>query len=382
MAKRDYYETLNVARDADKNAIKKAYRKLARQYHPDVNKDAGAEDRFKEVNEAYEVLSDENKRARYDRFGHAGVENGAGGFSGGFDGFQDIGDIFETFFGGGFGGGRRRRNAAQRGADLRYNLVIEFEEAVFGTEKDIEVQRLQLCNICNGSGAEPGTSPKTCHTCNGAGEVRRQQQTILGSFVNVSTCPTCNGSGEEVDTPCHQCNGRKFESQKHRIKVKVPAGVDDDMQIRLSQEGQPGLNGGPAGNLYVILNVKPHAYFQRRGDDIFVDLEINVAQATLGDDIVVPTLEGETSLTIPAGTQPGKVFKLRGKGAPRLDRTGRGHIGRGDQHVIIQVGIPKKLTNEQRDLFHQLSATMGNEVKITQEKGFWDNVKDMFGFSE
>lgn len=377
--KRDYYEVLGVSRGADKSELKRAYRRLAREYHPDVNKNDDADERFKEINEAYEVLSDDQKRAAYDRFGHAGVQNGAGGFSG-FEGsgFGSVADIFEEFFGGGFGS-RRRRGGPRRGPDLRYDLTITFEEAVFGVEKEIDVTRPEICPTCHGSGAEPGTTPEKCPKCNGSGEVRRVQQSILGSFVNVSTCPQCQGSGEVITTPCSTCNGRKQVKNTQQLKVKIPAGVDNDTQIRLSGEGAPGQNGGPPGNLYVIIHVKEHEFFQRRGDDIFLDLQINVAQAALGDEVAVPTIDGEEMLSIPAGTQSGKVFRLRGKGVPRLDRSGRGtHVGRGDQHVIIQVAIPKKLTEEQEQLFQDLSRTLGTEV-VPQKRGFLNQLKDAFG---
>ncbi len=385
MAKQDYYEVLGVGRDASKDQLKKAYRRLAREYHPDVNGSPDAADRFKEISEAYEVLSNDQKRAAYDRFGHAGVNNGgAGGYGGGFDpsGFGSVQDIFEEFFGGGFGGTRsRRRGGPRRGADLRYDLSITFEEAVFGTEKEIEYRRPETCDRCNGRGAEPGTSPITCTTCNGSGEVRRVQQSILGSFVNVTTCTTCNGTGELITEPCHQCNGKKQVQRAVRKKVKIPAGVDSDTQIRLTGEGSPGVDGGPPGNLFVVLNVKAHEYFERRGDDIFVELQINVAQAALGDEIKVPTIDGEESLAIPPGTQSGKIFKMRGKGIPRLDRSGRGNpMGRGDEHVMIQVATPKNLTDEQRELFKQLAETLGSEVVPQREKGLLGRLGDaLFG---
>ncbi|MCA9932496.1 MAG: molecular chaperone DnaJ [Ardenticatenaceae bacterium] len=377
--KRDYYEVLGVQRNASKDEMKKAYRRLARQYHPDVNKDDNSSERFKEINEAYEVLSDDDKRAAYDRFGHAGVQNGGAGFSG-FDaaGFGGFADIFEEFFGGGLGG-RRQRRGPRRGADLRYDLTISFEEAVFGIEKDIEITRAEICHGCNGSGSEPGTAPERCTTCNGSGEVRRVQQSILGSFVNVATCPNCQGTGEVITTPCKVCHGRKQVQRTRTIKVKIPAGVDNDTQIRLTGEGGPGVHGGPPGNLYVVIQVKRHEFFQRRGDDIFLDLQINVAQAALGDEVTVPTIDGEEHLTIPAGTQAGAVFKLRGKGVPRLDRSGRGsHIGRGDEHVIIQVAIPKNLTDEQKRLFKELSGTLGKAV-VPQQRGFFDQLKETLG---
>lgn len=380
MAKRDYYEVLGVSRTATTVELKKAYRRLAREYHPDVNKDGDAAERFKEISEAYEVLSDDQKRAAYDRFGHAGVQNGAG-FSG-FDagGFGSVADIFEEFFGSAFGGGRRQRRGPRRGADLRYDLTISFEEAVFGTEKEIEIRRPETCERCSGVGAEPGTRPSMCPTCNGTGEVRRVQQSILGSFVNVTTCPECQGSGEIISEPCKECNGRKQVQRTFTKTVKVPSGVDSDTQIRLTGEGAPGINGGPPGNLFVVLHVHKHEFFERRGDDIWLDMQINVAQAALGDEITVPTIDGEEKLSIPPGTQSGKVFRLRNKGVPRLDRSGRGQpMGRGDQHVIIQVAIPKNLTAEQKKLFNQLARTLGKEVVPQREKGILGQLKEALG---
>lgn len=380
-SKRDYYEVLGVNRTAGKEELKKAYRRLARQYHPDVNKDPDAGERFKEINEAYETLTDDNMRARYDRFGHAGVENGGAGFSGFEGGFGSVADIFEEFFGGAFsGGGRRRRRGPRRGADLRYDLKISFEEAVFGIEKEIEITRPAACPTCHGSGAEPGSRPITCNTCNGSGEVRRVQQSILGSFVNVTTCPTCQGSGEMIETPCQTCHGRKQVQETRTLKVKIPAGVDNDTQIRLSNEGAPGVDGGPPGNLYVIIHVQEHKIFERRNDDIWLDLEINVAQAALGDEVNVPTIDGEEKVTIPPGTESGKVFRLRGRGVPRLDRSGRGaDVGRGDQHILVHVTIPKKLNEEQREIFTRLAKTLGKEVVPQREKGIFSQLKDALG---
>lgn len=380
MAKRDYYEVLGVSRTADKSELKKAYRRLARQYHPDVNKEADSAERFKEISEAYEVLADDQKRAAYDRFGHAGLNN-SGGFGGFESDFGSVADIFEEFFGGAFGGNRRKqRRGPRRGADLRYDLTITFEEAMFGVEKDIEFRRPEMCDRCDGSGAEPGTQPITCTTCNGSGEVRRVQQSILGSFVNVTTCPQCQGSGELIAEPCTKCNGRKQVQNTVTKRVKVPAGVDSETQIRLTGEGSPGDNGGPPGNLFVVLHVQKHDYFDRRGDDIFLDLQINVAQAALGDEIEVPTIDGSEPLIIPPGTQSGKIFRMRGKGVPRLDRSGRGSpMGRGDQHVIIQVAIPKNLSEQQKTLFEQLARTLGSEVVPQREKGIFGQLKDALG---
>lgn len=376
----DLYELLGVGRSASKEEIKKAYRGKARQYHPDVNKETDAEERFKEVQRAYEVLSNDQTRAAYDRYGHAGVENGAGAGFAGFEGFGGFADIFEDLFGAGFSGSRRRRRGPARGVDLRHDLKISFEEAVFGVEKDMDVRRPEICPQCHGSGAEPGSSPITCNSCHGSGEVRRVQQSILGQFVNVTTCPVCNGTGEQIPTPCAICHGQKQVIQMRTLKVKVPPGVDNDTQIRLSGEGGPGVAGGPPGNLYVVIHVEPHEYFQRRGDDIFMNLHINVAQAALGDALTIATLDGDESLEIVAGTQPGKVFKLRGRGVPRLDRSGRNRtMGRGDLHVIIQVSIPKKLTKEQQKLFSELSRTLGKEVVPKTEKGILAQLKDAFG---
>lgn len=379
--KRDYYEVLGVSRNASNGELKKAYRKMARQYHPDVNKEPDSDEKFKEINEAYEVLSNDDMRARYDRFGHAGLE-GAGGFSG-FEGggFGSVADIFEEFFGGAFSGGRRQRRGPKRGADLRYDLKISFEEAVFGAEKDIEVERPAPCPVCQGSGAEPGSNPQRCPTCNGSGEVRRVQQSLLGSFVNVATCPNCRGSGEVITTPCSTCHGHKLVQETRTLSVKVPAGVDNDTQIRLAGEGAPGADGGPPGNLYVIIRVSKHQFFERRGDDIWMDLEINVAQAALGDELTVPTIDGEATLIIPPGTESGKVFKLKHQGVHKLDRTGRGvDMGRGNQHVLVHVAIPSKLTDEQRELFTKLSSTLGKEVVPQRDRGFLGHLKDALGF--
>ena len=367
MTQRDYYEVLGVSRDASPDDLKAAFRKLARQLHPDVNKEADAEERFKEINEAYAILSDADKRAAYDRFGHAGVRN-----TGGAPDFNvDFTDIFSEIFGmGGFRSATRSRNAPRRGADLQYRLDLGFEEAVFGAEKEIEITRDELCGTCNGSGAEPGTSPVRCSTCNGSGEVRQVRQTILGSMVQVATCPACHGAGETISTPCHICQGRGLERRIRKKVISVPAGVDSGTQIRLAGEGQPGANGGPNGNLYIAIQVKPHKYFKRRDFDILMDLNINIAQAALGADVEVPTVDGPTKLKIPSGTQPGKILYLRGKGVPRLRSSGRG-----DQLVIVNVEIPARLSSEQRQLFEQLAKSLGSEVR-PQERGFLDWLKD------
>jgi molecular chaperone DnaJ len=370
--KRDYYDILGVHRDASPEEIKSSFRRLARQYHPDVNKSHDAEEKFKELNEAYAVLADPQKRAAFDRYGHAGLD----GF-GGMPDFTnvDLGDIFEELFGFGFGrrSGRQQRNAPRRGADLQYNLTLDFEEAVFGAEKEVEFTRDEVCTRCDGEGAEPGTSKSTCPTCGGSGEVRASRQTIFGSMVQVTTCPNCRGTGTIVGSPCKVCNGRGLERKTVKKKVAVPAGVDSGTQVRLNGEGQPGLNGGPQGDLYIALNVRPHKYFHRRDDDILLDLDINVAQATLGADVEVPTVDGPAELSIPTGVQPGKVLRMRNKGVPHL----RGS-GRGDQLVMVSVSIPNKLNAEQRKLFEQLAATMGTEAH-PRESGFLDRLREVLG---
>ncbi len=374
MAQRDYYETLGVARGASNEEIKSAFRQLARKYHPDVNKEQDAEERFKEINEAYVVLSDADKRAAYDRFGHAGV-NGMGGAGAPDFSTIDFSDIFgELFgFGGGQSRGRRSRNNPRRGGDLQMVTTLTFEEAVFGVEKEIEFTRDEICTTCRGTGAEPGTSPVRCENCEGRGEVRQVRQTFLGSMVQVTTCPTCNGQGEVIQTPCHTCRGRGLERRTVRKTVSIPGGVDTGTQIRLPNEGQPGINGGPNGNVYVEVQVRPHKFFRRNGNNILVDLNVNVAQAALGADIEVPTLEGPAKLNIPSGTQPGRIFTLKGKGVPYLRSAGRG-----DQHIVVNIEIPNRLTSEQRQLFEALARTLGSEVR-PQERSFLDKLKEVLG---
>lgn len=370
--KRDYYEILGLPRAASGEEIKRAYRKLAMQYHPDRNKDDNAASKFKEINEAYEVLHDGEKRQLYDRFGHAGIKTNGGAQD--FSGFAGFGDIFEDLFGGFGRTSASQRRAPRRGADLRHVLAIAFEEAVFGVETEIELTRSDTCGTCRGSGAEPGTQPKRCPQCNGTGEVRRVHQTILGSMVNVSTCDRCNGEGEVVTTPCHECRGYKRVQHTIKLTVQVPAGVDDGTQIRLAGQGEPGVNGGPAGNLYVQLKVKPHKYFQRQDNNILLDVQINFAQAALGDEMLVPTLDGDLTLKIPAGTQTGKTFTLADKGVPFLRRNGRG-----DQLVTAHVMTPENLSEPQRKLLKELAKTLGKEVIEQPSKGILDKVKDAFG---
>jgi molecular chaperone DnaJ len=364
--KRDYYEILGVSRQASQDEIRSSFRRKAKQYHPDVNREPGAEERFKELNEAYAVLSDEQKRGAYDRYGHAGVSGmGAPDFSG-----FGMEDIFESIFGG-FGGRGTTRRSPRRGADLRYDLSITFEESIAGVEKEIQVTRHEVCPACRGSGAEPGSTPVRCATCNGSGEIRQVRQTFLGSMVNVTTCPTCRGQGETISTPCTTCNGRTQVRQTRRLSVNIPPGVDTGTQIRLSGEGEPGQNGGPNGNLYVVLTVQPHRYFRRQDDDILVEVSINLAQAALGTDIVVPSVNGTEKIKVPAGTQPGTVFHLRGKGVPRLQRSGRG-----DMYVILNVATPTSLTGEQKRLFKDLAKSLPGEA-VPQERGLIDRIRDV-----
>lgn len=381
MSKRDYYEVLGVAKSASKDEIKKSYRQMARKYHPDVSQEPDAEAKFKEVNEAYEILSDDQKRSMYDRFGHAGVGNAGSGFggAGGFDfsGFRDPFEIFEEVFGGFGGFGRSSGQQARRprrGADLRYELILEFEEAVFGAEKEIEVPRQETCPTCNGSKAEPGTQPIRCPECNGTGEVRRQ----TGFFINISTCPRCRGAGEIITSPCRECSGRGSVVKTRHLSVKIPGGVDNGTQIRLSGEGEAGVYGGPPGNLYVVIKVKPHAYFRRQDDTVHLELAINITQAALGDEVEVPTLDGNELMTIPAGTQTGDSIRLRGKGVPRLRRDGS-TSARGDQVVTIQVRTPTNLTKEQRKMLLELGRTLDREVVPQREKSFFDRLRDAFG---
>jgi molecular chaperone DnaJ len=364
--KRDYYDVLGVERSANEVEIKRAFRNRARKYHPDVNRQPDAEARFKEINEAYEVLSDANKRAAYDRFGHRGA-------AGAFDGFSDLGgfaDIFETFFGG--GGRRAGYRGPQRGADLRYDMTITFEEAVFGTEKEIEIPTLQICEKCRGTRAEPGSGATTCARCQGSGELRRVQQSVFGQFVNVVMCDQCQGEGQVIATPCSACRGRGQQQRKKKLTIKIPAGVDRGQQIRLAGEGELGPKNGPPGDLYVVLDVREHPRFKRDGYDIYYDLPLNVAQAALGDEVTVPTLEGDTVLKIPPGTQPGRSFPLRGKGVPHLRSTARGNM-----HVIARVVTPSKLNARQRELFEQLAQELKTESG--EDRGFFDKVKEAFG---
>ncbi len=371
-SKRDYYEVLGVARSASADEIKKAYRRLARQYHPDLNKEPDAETRFKEINEAYEVLSDSDKRAMYDRFGHQAV-GGAGGYDP-FGGFG-TGDIFSTIFDAFMNQGGRTAGtgpSALRGADLRYHLQIDFEEAIFGTEKEISFQRADMCGTCKGNGAEPGTDLVRCTKCNGQGEIRTRAP--IFNMLTVVTCDQCGGTGKTVAIPCHTCKGEGRTRTNRTVKVTVPPGVDNGLQLRLRGEGESGLRGGQPGDLLVAISVREHALFQRNGNDIILELPLNVAQAALGTEIKVPTVGGEEVLEIPAGTQHETIFRLRGKGAPSL----RGQ-GRGDQVVVTRIVVPTKLTDHQRKLLEELAVEWGAEPIDKREGGFFSKLKDAFG---
>ena len=367
-AKRDYYEVLGVSRNATKEEIKRAYRRLARQYHPDVNKSPEAEERFKEINEAYEVLIDDEKRAMYDRFGHAGPR---AGFGFGPDVGIDLGDLFEEFF----GFGRRswsQRRGPMRGGDIKTTVTVDFEEAVRGTVKEITISRLETCPECGGTGAALGSSPVRCGRCGGTGEVRMARQSIFGQVIISDTCPVCRGEGEVIQTPCRRCRGARRVRVERRLQVTIPPGVDDGVRIRLTGEGEHGLRGGPPGNLYVDVRVRPHEYFRRQGNDILLDVEINVAQAALGDEIEVITVDGPVKLKIPPGTQTGHVFRLKGKGVPHI----RNPEVRGDQLVTVFVAVPTNLTPEQRQLFQELAKTLGREVIPQRQKGLFDRLRE------
>ncbi|MEW6724548.1 MAG: molecular chaperone DnaJ [Bacillota bacterium] len=378
MSKRDYYEVLGVGRDASPEEIKKAYRRLARQYHPDVNReDPNAAEKFKEVNEAYEVLSDADKRARYDQFGHAAAGAGAGGFGGfedfgGFGNFGGVEDIFEMFFG---GGGRRSRSRTgpEAGADLSYDLEISFEEAAFGTEKDIEFSRYANCSSCKGTGAKPGTRPVTCPVCHGVGQVQHVQNTAFGRFVRTAPCDRCHGRGQIIEEPCPKCGGSGRTRSTAKVKVKVPAGVEDGSRLRISGQGEGGQRGGLPGDLFVVLRVKPHELFRREGDTVFSEAPISFVQAALGAEIEIPTLDGPVNLKIPEGTQSGTRFRLRGRGIPHL----RGG-GRGDHIIQVEVVVPKKLGEEQREALRRFAELTGETVS-EEDRGFWRRMRDALG---
>jgi molecular chaperone DnaJ len=347
--KQDYYEVLGVPRNASDEEIKRAFRKLAFQHHPDRNRETGAEDKFKEINEAYQILSDPEKRSRYDRYGRVDTEGGFPDFGSG-----GLGDIFESFFGG-FGTpfGRTAQRVPQRGDNLQSHLTLSFTEAVFGCSKEVEIQRIEFCPLCHGIGSEPGTNPETCLDCRGTGQVRKVQQSIFGRFTHITTCSRCGGSGAVIRNPCSQCQGRGRIKVKRKVMVTIPAGVDDGQRLRLNGEGSAGLYGGPPGDFYVTFSVKPHNLFHRDGSDILYELSINFAQAALGDEVRVPSLDGKVDLKIPPGTQNGKIFRFKGKGIPYIDGKGKGNL-----FVKVAIVTPQHLDKNQRHLFEELAKAL------------------------
>ena len=376
--KRDFYEVMGVPKNATEDEIKKAYRKLAKKYHPDLNPgDKEAEAKFKEVNEAYEVLSDKDKRARYDQFGHAGVDPNFGGGAGGgspFTGDIDLGDIFNSFFGGFGGGGTRRANpnAPRRGSDTEGVVNISFEEAAKGCRKTISFNKIETCPDCGGSGAAKGTSPSTCSQCGGTGQVRINQRTPFGMVQTARTCDRCGGSGRVIDSPCHTCNGSGRVRKQKTIEINIPAGVDNDQMLNVSGQGNAGANGGPSGALHVYVTVRPHPIFERRGDDVWCEMPITFSQAALGAEVTVPTIDGRVSYQVREGTQPGDVFKLKGKGIPHIN--GR---GRGDQYVRMTIEVPKNLSQKQKQLLQEFDSC-AEEKNYQKRKGFFDKIKEMF----
>ncbi|MDA8441194.1 MAG: molecular chaperone DnaJ [Peptococcaceae bacterium] len=371
--KRDYYEVFGVAKDASAEEIKKAYRKLARQYHPDVCPgDKEAEAKFKEAAEAYEVLSDDQKRARYDQFGHAGMDPNQGFGGGGGADFGSFGDIFGDIFDM-FGGGGRRQGGARRGSDLRYDLEISFEEAAFGAEKEIKVPRQEACQECQGSGAAPGTHPETCAQCHGTGQVTMVQATPFGRIQTSRPCNTCRGQGKIVRTPCPKCSGQGKLRNVHTLKIKVPAGTEDGLHLRLNGDGEAGEQGGPPGDLYVVLNVQPHKLFEREGNDVYCEMPVTFINAALGGEVDVPTLDGAVKMKVPEGTQTGTMFRLRGHGIPH-----RRGSGRGDQHVRVRVMTPTKLTERQKELLREFDSSTTSEQQMGK-KSLFDKLRDAIG---
>ena len=369
----EYYDRLGLSKDASQDEIKRAYRKLSKKYHPDINKEPGAEEKYKEILEAYETLSDAQKRAAYDQYGPDGA-NGFGGQGsfGGFDGGAGFGgfeDIFSSFFG---GGATRNPNAPRQGDDLQYRVNLSFEEAVFGAEKEIHYNREVTCKTCSGSGAKPGTSPVTCGRCHGHGVINVDTQTPLGMMRRQVTCDVCHGTGQEIKDPCQTCHGTGHEKQSHKVSVKIPAGVETGQQIRLAGQGEAGFNGGPYGDLFVVINVNPSDKFTRDGSTIYYTLNISFVQAALGDTVEVPTVHGNVEMVIPAGTQTGKTFRLKGKGAPRL----RGG-SQGDQLVTVKIVTPTKLNDAQKEALLAFAKASGDEKVAPQKKGFFNKVKDV-----
>ena len=368
----EYYDRLGVSKDASQDEIKRAYRKMSKKYHPDINKEPGAEEKYKEVQEAYETLSDDQKRAAYDQYGPDGANGfgGQGGF-GGFDGGAGFGgfeDIFSSFFG---GGATRNPNAPRQGDDLQYRVNLSFEEAIFGAEKEVHYNREATCKTCSGSGAKPGTSPVTCGRCHGQGVINVDTQTPLGMLRRQVTCDVCHGTGQEIKEPCQTGHGTVHEKQSHKVSIKIPAGVETVQQIRLAGQGEAGFNGGPYGDLFVIINVNPSDKFTRDGSTIYYTLNISFVQDALGDTVEVPTVHGNVEMTIPAGTQTGKTFRLKGKGAPRL----RGG-SQGDQHVTVKIVTPTKLNDAQKEALLAFAKASGDEKIAPQKKGFFNKVKD------
>ncbi|KOA21243.1 chaperone protein DnaJ [Clostridium homopropionicum DSM 5847] len=373
MANKNFYDVLGIPKGASEDEIKKAYRKLAMQYHPDRNQgNKEAEEKFKDINEAYQVLSDPQKKAQYDQFGTTDFSGagGAGGFD--FSGMGGFEDIFDSFFGG--FSSQRRRNGPERGADLEYTISLTFEEAVFGVEKEISISKNENCDTCNGTGAKPGTSPKTCDKCGGTGQVKYQRSTPLGSFVTTSTCDKCGGKGNIIDSPCTSCHGKGTVRKNKKIKIKVPAGVDTGNVLPLRGQGEPGKNGGPSGDLYVNIRVAPHQVFSRKGFDISIEEHISFGKAALGTEIRVPTIDGDVKYKVPAGTQPGTIFRLKGKGVPKVN----GH-GRGDQYVKLIVDVPKNLDDKQREALIAFMEATGEKVSEGNNKeSFVDKIKKNF----
>ncbi len=368
---RDYYDILGVPRGAADAEIKRAFRKLAQQWHPDVNTDPSAQERFKEINEAYQVLSDPQQRRAYDMFGQAGVGGGGPEGFGPFGGFQGFGDLFDAFFGGAAPGGQARRARPPSGSDLRYDLRISFEESIRGAEKEIEFSALDRCSTCSGTGAEPGSASARCPQCNGQGEIRQVRSTMLGQMVNVTVCPRCRGEGTVVETPCHECRGEGRIQRKRKLRVVIPAGIDEGHQMRLTGEGEAGPRGGPAGNLYVAVHVEEHPVLRREATELFFNLPLSITQAALGARVTVPTAEGDEEIEVKAGTQPGAEIRLRGRGVPHLRRPGV----RGDLHIQVDVQVPTRLSKRQRELLEALAAESG-ERPAPKSGGIFDKVKD------
>jgi len=368
----DFYQILGVSRDADADTLKRAYRKLARQYHPDVNKEPGAEDKFKEIGKAYEALADPETRARYDQFGEAGLGGAAGmpdmGDMGGFA------DLFETFFNGGFGGqasqgARTQRRGPQQGDDLRYDLNIDFKDAIFGQQREITIPHLETCEVCRGTGAKPGTGPKTCSTCGGSGQVRRATRTPFGNFTQVAECPSCNGTGQIISDPCTSCGGNGVKQVRKKLRINIPAGVDTGTKLRVSGEGNAGLKGGPPGDLYVFIKVKKDSKLKRDGVTIFSEIAVSYLQAILGDTVEITTVDGNVNLKIPSGTQPNTTLSLENKGVPRLGNP----VARGNHEVLVKVKLPTRITDEERNLLEGL-ASQYSDKNINSNSGLFSKL--------